>query len=842
MGVALNLSILVGVALIGVLVLQEYKIQKVAAALDQSTQSLSQREAEGDEAAAAQLRGAHQGKYSALPISSGRQGFDGIGKDVVAAEAVPAGFVPVKVTWTGNDPVVTLCKLKWGLYHEDPSKVAMFRQLVAESDCQGRHGSKGNTREVRMSQLRLRLAQAAPGPILPTGFVFHESRVGSTLAANMLGTPANHVMYSESTPPVDVLLHCRRNGASCDDETRADYLRTVMLAMGLVGPKFDSVFFKFQSISTLENKALRAVFPKTPWIFIHREPVETMMSHMVQATPPCLRQRNAPHAGLLRIAGASASDTSSMEKERFCAAHLANLCQHVIDADAEDEVARGALRIVDYASLPAAMPDIMRQHFGVALDARAEEGVMRTATLYAKDKTGTRGTFEPDSEKKRKAASAEVKRWAVKYMAPRFNDLNRLAETPVDASRSAKVRRGGARLTRSETEKQAALASLEENALAVEAETRARARHPIVTRGSKAEAALSTRGGAKTAGPRGGVFRDQRLETGKIPDDPDYPRHVNLLDMLKKWPLDDTDVPADGVVEGDTLRRFDATSEADMEKALYYRNHEVPFVVTNTPSIVAAREKWTWKYLASKFRGMSTRAEKSPTAHFMYWNTKPGKKFQEQQAFAREKNPDYRPPTEFVAMTFDEWLEKALEMDDGGNGLNTWNKTHYYFHANGGSNFQKNQWILEDLPIFEPVAGLWMAEPDKNKGINCRIGMRGIAAASHFDSGRNFIAMIRGEKRYILNGPGECKSLYLYSRDHPEARHTAVDWWAPDLKEFPLFKDAGAVQLVLREGEVLYMPTGWSHYPVSLGMSAQCNSRSGVAPEGGAELEECGFR
>jgi len=32
-------------------------------------------------------------------------------------------------------------------------------------------------------------------------------------------------------------------------------------------------------------------------------------------------------------------------------------------------------------------------------------------------------------------------------------------------------------------------------------------------------------------------------------------------------------------------------------------------------------------------------------------------------------------------------------------------------------------------------------------GINCRFGMRGVAAAAHYDGKRNFIAMLRGRKR-----------------------------------------------------------------------------------------------
>ena len=43
------------------------------------------------------------------------------------------------------------------------------------------------------------------------------------------------------------------------------------------------------------------------------------------------------------------------------------------------------------------------------------------------------------------------------------------------------------------------------------------------------------------------------------------------------------------------------------------------------------------------------------------------------------------------------------------------------------------------------------------QGIHCRFGMTSIIAESHFDGGRNFIAMVRGKKRYIINPPSECR-------------------------------------------------------------------------------------
>jgi hypothetical protein len=55
------------------------------------------------------------------------------------------------------------------------------------------------------------------------------------------------------------------------------------------------------------------------------------------------------------------------------------------------------------------------------------------------------------------------------------------------------------------------------------------------------------------------------------------------------------------------------------------------------------------------------------------------------------------------------------------------------------------------------------------------------------------------------------------------------------------FEQAQATQVVLRAGEVLYIPSFWFHYIVSLGTSMQCNSRSGRADIGMDPMKRCGF-
>jgi len=119
--------------------------------------------------------------------------------------------------------------------------------------------------------------------------------------------------------------------------------------------------------------------------------------------------------------------------------------------------------------------------------------------------------------------------------------------------------------------------------------------------------------------------------------------------------------------------------------------------------------------------------------------------------------------------------------------------------------------------------------------------MKGVIAENHFDGSRNSIAVLGGSRRYILSHPNQCDKLALYPKGHPSARHSAVDWTDPNLTEFPEFAEATANEVVLTAGQVLYLPTEWFHFIVSLELNFQCNSRSGITNHFKEHIHRCGF-
>ena len=119
--------------------------------------------------------------------------------------------------------------------------------------------------------------------------------------------------------------------------------------------------------------------------------------------------------------------------------------------------------------------------------------------------------------------------------------------------------------------------------------------------------------------------------------------------------------------------------------------------------------------------------------------------------------------------------------------------------------------------------------------------MRGVIAEAHFDGSRNFIASFGGLRRWILAHPDQCENLYLYSKDHPSSRHSEIDWSNPDYGRYPKFATAQASEVILTPGEVLYLPSFWFHYIVSLTINFQCNTRSGTTREHYEHIAKCGF-
>lgn len=356
-------------------------------------------------------------------------------------------------------------------------------------------------------------------------------------------------------------------------------------------------------------------------------------------------------------------------------------------------------------------------------------------------------------------------------------------------------------------------------------------------------------------------IRNKLKYTAEImhPSDVRMPELYPLGELLSSWPSDDVSPdgwlrspahPNSGVSNG-FVARFDYHNEHDKEMALRYRNVEVPFILYNLPELDdVSANVFSQEALLHNMGSYPMSVEKSESNHFMYYNKPSSYKRAElkaEQTGLHKKGlsslvkGDWVPPQDKVQMTFREFLAMA-HLEEVNNGKDVHNRPLYYLTLSATEG-RRLPWIANSLKCFDnKKPSFFIVDPRENKGINCRFGMKGVAAAAHYDGGRNFIAMLRGRKRYVILPPSECPKLDLLPRGHPSARHSAIDWTnASEIKARPLFASAKSTEVVVSQGEMLYLPSYWFHYIVSQDMSIQCNARSGTSGAGAEEIDTCGF-
>ena len=327
---------------------------------------------------------------------------------------------------------------------------------------------------------------------------------------------------------------------------------------------------------------------------------------------------------------------------------------------------------------------------------------------------------------------------------------------------------------------------------------------------------------------KSGLEMELPYDVNNCPEEPpsNYPYEWNLLDVLNNWnPNDISSSFRPGIYQG--LCRFDY--ERDFQKAEKYRKAELPFVLRDDPQVLKVAERWNQPDYLSQILGKDVEytTEYSESNSLMFFRDRRGK-------HAR-RNSDWKPPMTHVKITYDEWVEKASQTEEEMGPR----EPHWYFRVNakGGT----SHFMFKELPFFLPEENFYIVEEEDTRGINCRFGMMGNTAATHFDGSRNFVMLFGGERRYVLSHPKSCLNMGLYPQSHPSGRHSALDWSNPDLEKYPEFAHATANEVVLQAGDVLYLPTHWFHFIVSLDLNWQCNARSGITAEYRHHIENCGF-
>ena len=160
----------------------------------------------------------------------------------------------------------------------------------------------------------------------PSGFIFHMSRCGSTLVAQMLAALPQYVVVSEASP-IDAAVQLTHPWGDGVDDGHVRFLSAMVGAFGR--SRLDSrtrLFVKLDSWHTLALPLFRRAFPSVPWVFLYRDPVEVLVSQMRQRGMQMVPGMMPPHLyGLEGDEGMSAAEYSARVLEKICRAFF-NRC------------------------------------------------------------------------------------------------------------------------------------------------------------------------------------------------------------------------------------------------------------------------------------------------------------------------------------------------------------------------------------------------------------------------------------------------------------------------------------------------------------------------------------
>lgn len=161
--------------------------------------------------------------------------------------------------------------------------------------------------------------------LVPSGFIFHISRCGSTLSAKALARPDGHMMISQGGP-----LQRGFWAAITDDFTKPltmsprniRRLRTLVLAMTRrrLGSE-RKAFVKFISWNILYADMISAAFPDVPGLFLYRDPVEVIASVRKETTAALVAKGTAQGAFLADLPLAETVAMTDTDYLAACYAH-----------------------------------------------------------------------------------------------------------------------------------------------------------------------------------------------------------------------------------------------------------------------------------------------------------------------------------------------------------------------------------------------------------------------------------------------------------------------------------------------------------------------------------------
>ena len=310
--------------------------------------------------------------------------------------------------WLPVDAVVV--EGRPGLWWMEMSGVSLTEPFFQQTVERAKANSKNRGELFTEFDVLLQLEQSFDS-VEPTGFIFHSSRCGSTLVANACRAIARSIVLSEANAIDKLIARFITDSDGIKESLYSVFLRGVVRALGQRRNGDEQhLFVKFACCSFAQLERIRRIWPRVPWIFLYRDPVETIVSNLADV-PPWLKDED--RRVLASIISAS---PNGMSLEELCARTIGSLYTKA------HSLANDNGMLLNYNQLSVRVISSVLSFFKVSPAAEELDTIARAGSLYSKEVSGTRA-FVDDAEAKQKLASERVLEAATAWAIEPYRQL-----------------------------------------------------------------------------------------------------------------------------------------------------------------------------------------------------------------------------------------------------------------------------------------------------------------------------------------------------------------------------------------------------------------------------------
>jgi hypothetical protein len=255
--------------------------------------------------------------------------------------------------------------------------------------------------------------------VTPTGFIFHSSRCGSTLVANACRAITNSIVVSEANAIDKLIARFFTDTGDIRASLYSVFLRGVVHALGQRRSGSEQhLFIKFACTSFAQLERITRIWPHVPWLFLYRDPIETIVSN-VNDPPTWLTDDD--WRVLASITGTTPDAVAAMSLTERCARSIGSFYSQA------HALANNQSLLLNYNQLSVPVISNVLKFFQVSPSAQELEAIARTSGVYAKEISGTR-PFVADAEAKQKSASTLIREMSARWAEEPYRRLEQKRE------------------------------------------------------------------------------------------------------------------------------------------------------------------------------------------------------------------------------------------------------------------------------------------------------------------------------------------------------------------------------------------------------------------------------